>query len=231
MTGVSVQRLVEKSEGIDAGDIVGQVGDVAVPNDASFPTLMPVLADISGRLLVDVLRGIMAGTITATPQDLSQRTLAPKIHKETGHIRWLEQTAVKLDRLCRGVGHQAPLWSELHGARYHFLDLRHVPTSSVPSALRMDEYRPGTAFLDKSPASDSRRILIACVPESVTSINPWVRERNMGQSWIEVVTIRKEGRQEMPVGEWWNGLPNMERKRNWVQFKARRFLEEDEEEA
>ena len=28
MTGVSVQRLVEKSEGIDAGDIVGQVGDV-----------------------------------------------------------------------------------------------------------------------------------------------------------------------------------------------------------
>jgi hypothetical protein len=67
------------------------------------------------------------------------------------------------------------------------------------------------------------------VPESVTPNNPWVRMGEMGHSWAEVRTIRKEGRKEMGVGEWWNGLPSMERNRNWVQFKGRRFLEKDEE--
>ena len=127
---------------------------------------MPVLADISGRLLVDVLRGIMAGTvsteiypslrkITATPQDLSQRTLAPKIHKETGHIRWLEQTAVKLDRLCRGVGHQvrsilsAPAdLRHLSGLSYTALDtISSICATSLPprSLLRSEWTSTGPA--------------------------------------------------------------------------------------
>ena len=89
----------------------------------------------------------------------------------------------------------------------------------------MKDHRPGTAWLDKS--SDGARILIACVPESVTPDNPWVRMGEMGHSWAEVGVIRKEGRKEMPVKEWWNGLPNSERSRNWIQFKGRRFLEKE----
>lgn len=66
------------------------------------------------------------------------------------------------------------------------------------------------------------------MPESVTRENPWVRLAEMGQSWAEVKTIKKEGRNAMPVKEWWNGLANGERARGWVQFKGRRFGEQDE---
>ena len=95
--------------------------------------------------------------------------------------------------------------------------------------LRSSDRRPGTAWLDKSASDRSARILIACVPETVTERNPWLGMGKMGFSWAEVRTIRKEGRHTMNVGEWWNGLPNSERTRTWVQFKARRFIDPVEE--
>jgi methionyl-tRNA formyltransferase len=46
------------------------------------------VADLGGRLLVDTLTQLKAGTLTPRPQDHSQATLAPLLKKEDGVIDW-----------------------------------------------------------------------------------------------------------------------------------------------
>jgi hypothetical protein len=75
-----VQRLVERGKGIDAGEIVGQVGDIvsptsddrvcvdssqAVPEDATYRSFTPSLAEIGGELLVQSLRDMQSGQVSS----------------------------------------------------------------------------------------------------------------------------------------------------------------------
>jgi methionyl-tRNA formyltransferase len=76
-TGVSVQRLVQRRRGIDAGHLIGTVEGIVrghlqtalihfqeVPGDANYWSLLPKLAEEGGTLLVDVLRRMQAGTVS-----------------------------------------------------------------------------------------------------------------------------------------------------------------------
>jgi len=46
------------------------------------------LAEAGAPLMTETLRGLARGTITPTPQDNSQATLAPPLKKEDGRIDW-----------------------------------------------------------------------------------------------------------------------------------------------
>lgn len=63
-TGVSVQRLVRRDQGIDAGHLLGTVDGIEVPKDATYWSLLPVLADAGAKLLVQVLREMLDGTVS-----------------------------------------------------------------------------------------------------------------------------------------------------------------------
>ena len=51
-------------------------------------TLSPRLAELGGRLLVETIAQLKAGTLVPQPQDRSQATLAPLLKKEDGVIDW-----------------------------------------------------------------------------------------------------------------------------------------------
>ncbi|MBD5626615.1 MAG: methionyl-tRNA formyltransferase [Desulfovibrio sp.] len=64
--------------------------------------LTEALARAGGELLVETLPGILAGTVTAIPQDHAKATHAAKLLKEHGRIDW-SLPAARVDAHVRGV--------------------------------------------------------------------------------------------------------------------------------
>lgn len=74
-------------EGMDTGAMLLQESVVIDPDDTA-GTLAPKLAEVGGRLLVETLRQLKAGTVQPQPQDHSLATMAPLLKKEDGLIDW-----------------------------------------------------------------------------------------------------------------------------------------------
>src|SRR5262245_57788448 len=72
-TGITTMLM---DEGMDTGAMLLQ-SSMAISPDDTAGSLSARLAEIGGRLLVDTLTQLKAGTLTPRPQDHSQATLAP----------------------------------------------------------------------------------------------------------------------------------------------------------
>ena len=83
-TGITTMLM---DEGMDTGAMLLQERLVIRPDDTA-GTLAQRLAEVGGRLLVETLRQLKAGTLTPQPQDHSLATLAPLLKKEDGLIDW-----------------------------------------------------------------------------------------------------------------------------------------------
>ena len=83
-TGITTMLM---DEGMDTGNMLLQERVVIRPDDtAGTPALR--LGEVGGRLLVDTLRQLKAGTLNPQPQDASLATMAPLLKKEDGLIDW-----------------------------------------------------------------------------------------------------------------------------------------------
>lgn len=80
VTGVCTQRMVAK---LDAGDVYLS-HPLAIAPDDDTDTLFAKLAPLGAALLVETLKGLEEGTLSAQPQDEALVTLAPLIKKEDG---------------------------------------------------------------------------------------------------------------------------------------------------
>ena len=83
-TGITTMLM---DEGMDTGAMLLQATISIAPEDTA-GTLSPRLADLGGRLLVETLAQLKAGSLTPHPQDHSLATLAPLLKKEDGLIDW-----------------------------------------------------------------------------------------------------------------------------------------------
>lgn len=99
VTGNSIIRLAEK---MDAGDILAQsrlpIGEMETAGE-----LHDRLADDGAALLLSTLDSLAAGTVTQTPQDSTQATLAPKLTREHTRLDFASASAAELDRRIRGL--------------------------------------------------------------------------------------------------------------------------------
>ena len=83
-TGITTMLM---DEGMDTGAMLLQEAIPITPDDTA-GTLSPRLAELGGRLLVETIVRIKAGTLVPRPQDPSRATLAPLLKKEDGVIDW-----------------------------------------------------------------------------------------------------------------------------------------------
>ena len=83
-TGITTKLM---DEGMDTGAMLLQEAIPITPDDTA-GTLAPRLAEIGGKLLVETIARLKAGTLAPRPQDSSQATLAPLLKKEDGAIDW-----------------------------------------------------------------------------------------------------------------------------------------------
>lgn len=97
-TGVTIMHMAQE---LDAGDIIDQVRTPIDP-DESVEAVHDRLAELGGKLLVDVVAKIADGTATRTPQDSSQATYASMLSREMSKVDWTMSAKAIHDKI-RGL--------------------------------------------------------------------------------------------------------------------------------
>lgn len=95
VTGITTMLM---DEGMDTGPMLLR-REVAISPTVTGGDLMSELATVGAELLIPTLDGLAAGTISATPQDDTGATLAPRIRKEMGEIDWRQNARAIHDRV------------------------------------------------------------------------------------------------------------------------------------
>jgi methionyl-tRNA formyltransferase len=90
---------------------------VAVHPDETAGALAVRLADVGGRLLIETLRRLKAGTLTPQSQDHAQATMAPLLKKEDGLIDWT-LTATEIANRVRGLSPWPGAYTQVNGERW-----------------------------------------------------------------------------------------------------------------
>ena len=97
-TGITTMQM---DEGMDTGAMLLQEA-ITIGSEDTAGTLSPRLADLGGRLLVETLTRLKAGTLTPRAQDHDKATLAPLLKKEDGIINWT-MPATSIANRIRGL--------------------------------------------------------------------------------------------------------------------------------
>jgi methionyl-tRNA formyltransferase len=97
-TGITTMLM---DEGMDTGAMLLQATTAIAPDDTA-GSLSVRLADLGGRLLIETVAQLKAGTLTPRPQNHTQATLAPLLKKEDGAINWTMSAASIANRI-RGL--------------------------------------------------------------------------------------------------------------------------------
>jgi methionyl-tRNA formyltransferase len=95
-TGVTTMQM---DQGLDTGDILLQAETGIAPGETA-PELSARLAELGAGLLVGTVTQLESGILTATPQDATRATHAPRLRKEDAFVDW-GQTAVAIERQVR----------------------------------------------------------------------------------------------------------------------------------
>jgi methionyl-tRNA formyltransferase len=93
--------LMQMDVGLDTGPVFTCASTPISPTETAV-SLHDRLAELGANLLTTHLNDILAGKLTATPQDDDQSTYAPMIKKEDGRLDW-QQTSDELDRRIRAM--------------------------------------------------------------------------------------------------------------------------------
>ncbi|NJN69892.1 MAG: methionyl-tRNA formyltransferase [Nitrospira sp.] len=142
-TGITTMLM---DEGMDTGAILLQER-LKIMSDDTTGTLAPRLAEMGGRLLVETIAHLKAGTLTPQKQDDGQATMAPLLKKEDGLIDWT-MSADSLTNRVRGL-------SPWPGAYTFWGEERWNVWRVVPSKSAVTD-KPGTIV-----AVDKQSILVA----------------------------------------------------------------------
>jgi len=95
-TGMSIMQLAKD---MDAGPVYAQ-SELKLTGKESKQILVDRLLDIGQAMLLDLLPGILAGSVVALPQDNSRATYDSLLQKNAGIIDW-QKPAMQLEREIR----------------------------------------------------------------------------------------------------------------------------------
>ncbi|HKK27104.1 MAG TPA: methionyl-tRNA formyltransferase [Gemmatimonadota bacterium] len=107
-SGVTIIRLVRE---LDAGPILRQEA-VGIGPRTTAGELFEELSGLGGRLLLETLEGLGAGTIEPREQDHDAATYAPKLGRDAARLDW-SHSAAEVDRWIRGCDPWPAAWSVL----------------------------------------------------------------------------------------------------------------------
>jgi methionyl-tRNA formyltransferase len=115
-TGVSTMRVIEE---LDAGPVYLQ-RSVAIGAEENAGQLSRRLSQVGAELLVETLRGLSAGTLSATPQS-GPPTFCRPLSREDGEVDWT-RPAEELVRRLRAFSPWPGLYSFLGAERIKILE-------------------------------------------------------------------------------------------------------------
>jgi methionyl-tRNA formyltransferase len=95
-TGITIMQM---DAGLDTGDMLLKTATPIEESDTG-GSLHDRLATMGGQAIVDALKSLETGTLTAEPQNSKKACYAHKLTKEEGHIDWTED-ASSINRTIR----------------------------------------------------------------------------------------------------------------------------------
>ncbi len=132
-TGVSIMQLVQE---MDAGPVYGQ-SEVQLNGSESKQDLTDRLLDIGQAMIIELLPGILNGSLVAVPQDSNRATYDTLISKADSTLDW-HKPAVQLEREIRAFAGWPQSHTQLAGKDV-IITKAHVATGSG---------KPGTIWKD-----------------------------------------------------------------------------------
>jgi len=157
-TGVTIMRM---EEGLDSGPILLQIPhdiDPAVTGGE----LSEHLSEMGAQALVEALALFDTNGLAPHPQEQARATYAPKLTRETAHIRWADP-AERVARLIRALDPRPGAWTELDGREVKLFGARVVEGRGAPGevqktddGLRIATGRGAVQVEEVQPAGKSR---------------------------------------------------------------------------
>jgi len=132
-TGITTMLM---DEGMDTGAILLQESVAIAPDDTA-GSLSVKLAAVGGRLLIETLRRLKAGSLTPCPQDSSQASMAPLLKKDDGLLDWTLPAAALANRV-RGLSPWPGAYTYLGADRWSFWKteaVAPVASGTAPAAV------------------------------------------------------------------------------------------------
>lgn len=163
-TGITTMLM---DEGMDTGAMLLQESLIIDPSDTA-GSLSPKLAALGGRLLVETIHRLKAGTLTPIQQDHSKATMAPLLKKEDGVIDW-SLSAKDIANRVRGLTPWPGAYTFLGGERLMVwrVHLAATITSDAPgtiTAVKKDEVHiatgGGTLIMTELQSANGRRMTV-----------------------------------------------------------------------
>jgi methionyl-tRNA formyltransferase len=172
-TGVTIMQM---EEGLDTGPML-TMARLPIASDDTTVSLHDKLAELGGTMIVEVLRKLEQGQLTATPQPDTGASYAAKIAKDEAALDFT-QAVQRIERKIRA-------FTPLPGASASFnsVPIKFWATQALPSTSAA---APGTVL----EASASNGVLIAC-----------------GEGVLRVTELQKPGGKRLPAAEFLKGFP------------------------
>ncbi|MDQ3284041.1 MAG: methionyl-tRNA formyltransferase [Acidobacteriota bacterium] len=135
ITGVTIMRVDEE---LDHGPMLA-IETTEIDPDERTPQLAERLATLGADALLRVLRDLERGVAVETPQDHERATIAPKIEKSEGEIRFDETTATIYNRF-RAFDPWPGIFMTTHGETIKLTEVRPANGSGAPrTTLSLDD--------------------------------------------------------------------------------------------
>src|SRR3989441_4720652 len=133
-TGVTIMQM---EAGLDSGPILLQIPHDIDP-DLTGGELSEHLSEMGAQALVEALALFETNGLEPHPQEQARATYAPKLTRETAHIRWADP-AERAARLIRALDPRPGAWTELDGRAVKLFGARVVGDSGAPGEVRSTE--------------------------------------------------------------------------------------------
>jgi methionyl-tRNA formyltransferase len=176
-TGVTSMRI---DAGMDTGEMLLQ-REIEIDPKETAPELSARLAEAGAPLMVETLRGLVAGTLSGRAQDNTQATYAPPLKKEDGCLDW-NRPAQDIYNRIRGF---AP-WP---GAYTIFREKTCHLWGEPASKQRGSDDSGGTDYIPGMLLHQKRELYVACGNATI----------------LRLVAVKVEGRKQVTVAEFANG--------------------------
>jgi len=130
-TGVTIMRM---DEGLDSGPILLQIPHDIDP-DVTGGELSEHLSELGAQALVEALALFDTNGLKPRAQEQARATYAPKLTRETAHIRWADP-AERVARLIHALDPRPGAWTELDGREVKLFGARVVEGGGAPGEVR-----------------------------------------------------------------------------------------------
>lgn len=180
-SGVTIMKV---AEAMDAGDILMQEEMPLDPHETN-STITEKAIKLGGRLLLETIEAIEAGTVRACRQDDDKSTYVKQVSKEDGRIDFTESAAV-IERKIRAFDPWPGTYTYLNGKVFKILS---ADTVNEPESLQY-------AGLDNSGIGNAGTVVYADKKRLIIATS---------DGFLEPLTVQLEGKKKMSMEEFLRG--------------------------